>query len=249
MTEAKFIIVSGDKGGVGKSVMSTITTDYLLSQGIPAVLIEGDPQINDVAIRFHSQIESGQLSAIQVDLSGGAEGAKKAQALAENLEEIMEEADGDLTVVLNAPASLSSTIDESAGDFAEICHMLNMEMIAVWMIGKDFSSVATAQESKLIKAAHRRLAVVNYDDPDATEWRASGMSKRWQAGVGQEVEMPQMSGLLPLRIKDFRTSSYAAIAEGAGNDHDGKPLKLAYRIPLKRWVRETYDAVCKPLIG
>lgn len=242
--KGKFVVVSGDKGGVGKSVMSVLLTDYAIhTLRAPALaLIEGDPQIDDVATRFHSDREAGGLVIVKVDLASDAEAARKSQALGVQIEQLVTATpeDQQLLVVLNSPASLSSTIDDSAPDFRAICEALGLEMVAVWMIGRDKSSVVTAQRSELLRHAHRRVAVVNSDDPKETAWHIYEAVNTWQ---GEQFELRQLKGLVVSSLKDFHSCTFRRAAAGEAGA-TGKPLSLIERANLRRWI-ESADHICQ----
>lgn len=249
MSESKgrFVVVSGDKGGVGKSLMSTLLTDYAIHTiNAPALaLIEGDPQLDDVAARFQSKRETGHLVIVTVDLASDAEAARKSQSLGIHIEQLVTAADDDqqLLLILNSPASLSSTIDDSAPDFRAICDVLGLEMVAVWMVGRDKSSVDTAKRSELLRHAHRRVAVINAEEPRETAWHIYEASREWQ---GQQFELRQLKGVVVSSLKGFHSRSFREAAGGAAGEN-GHPLSLIERANLRRWI-ESVDCICRHVL-
>ena len=43
MTESRLIVFTGDKGGVGKSTLAVLMTEWLLSKGQSVQLVDADP--------------------------------------------------------------------------------------------------------------------------------------------------------------------------------------------------------------
>lgn len=61
-TITKFLIIHGDKGGVGKSFVATALADFLSSRGDKVAIIDSDTQNPDVARMFDKSLSCAQIN-------------------------------------------------------------------------------------------------------------------------------------------------------------------------------------------
>lgn len=179
----RIYIQHGDKGGVGKSLMSALLIDHLLLAG-PVTAIEGDGTISDIARRFGGV---AHVSGISIDLARPDAALDAIMALFLEIEQ----AGCPTPIVLNLPASASATLDQHAALMIETAHELGYEIVVAWMHAGDEDSSVLAGRSALCAAADRRVVIVNDRVQGAwTNWRARPERGKWLKSGGLESRLP-----------------------------------------------------------
>lgn len=176
----------GDKGGVGKSVVSALMVDMLLGKDNPVGIIEGDLQ-GDIGGRFlgHPEIK---LSLANLNRSGAAEEA--VLVFSEALEEL-----AGRDIVVNLPAGAGDTLEEFAEPLVSVAESLGFQTFVFYSLGHQSSATKNALrsvESGLLGAVpmENRCIVfpVFLGSPDSFDWVKSGA--REKAGNMQEIVIP-----------------------------------------------------------
>lgn len=138
----KAIIFShGDKGGVGKSTVAATITDLLLAGGKRVAIVEGDVDNADVARRFE-KVSSVQIARIR--LADFSEHQTAVNALFDFVHGVVEGDTAD-AIVVNLPASASSTIDREAELLSGILESIEINRRVVISAGNTRSAFETIQ--------------------------------------------------------------------------------------------------------
>lgn len=117
----------GDKGGVGKSLVSTFAVEYFLKEG-EILLVETDPKQPDVGKRYSG--EPG-VTLIGLSLNRAGDAANALARFGEGLERR-----GAERVVINLPSGAGETIDEFAGAIRELADALDYRLVVTYGLEK-----------------------------------------------------------------------------------------------------------------
>ena len=185
------LIVHGDKGGIGKSTYAGLAIDYLIQLGEgDVIVIEGDKKIDDVSRRYQ---EVTGVTGMLVDLARPDFSEEAILGLFEEIERV-----GGNHIVINLPASGSSTIDAQAEIIMPTVRSLGYEVYVAWLVGADEDSVTLAGESALCREADRKIAVLNEKEgnPEKFPWYQSRGRKEWleSGGAGRSFAMSYRAG-------------------------------------------------------
>jgi hypothetical protein len=122
-------ISHGDKGGVGKSMVSTALIEWLLDAGCKRLaLVEGDPSQPDLEKRY-AEVDQILTGYLPLNRPGKAAG-DAVTALATWIEENSPDA-----VVVNLPGGAGETLDSLGGVIRAVCDVLGMRMVALYSLG------------------------------------------------------------------------------------------------------------------
>lgn len=175
----------GDKGGVGKSVVSALLVDYLLQSGRYVGLVEGDLQ-GDIAERFVAH--SVEIAGVNLNKSGAAEEA--VLAFSEALESL-----AGRDVVVNLPAGAGDTLAEFAEPLISVAEALDFEVFVFYSLGHQAMATKNALRSLtsglLGNVPENRRCVVFpgfQGAPESFDWVKSGA--REKAGNMREIVIP-----------------------------------------------------------
>lgn len=228
------LIVHGDKGGIGKSTYAGLAIDYLIQLGEgDVIVIEGDKKIDDVSRRYQ---EVTGVTGMLVDLARPDFSEEAILGLFEEIERV-----GGNHIVINLPASGSSTIDAQAEIIMPTVRSLGYEVYVSWLVGADEDSVTLAEESALCREADRKIAVLNEKEgnPEKFPWYQSRSRKEWLESGGLE-------GILPCLTE--RVAIKARAIPGRYSDLERSPeLFIVERSSVFRWVRKAWETAVAPL--
>jgi len=228
------LIVHGDKGGIGKSTYAGLAIDYLIQKGEGNVIvIEGDKKIDDVARRYQGVTE---VTGMLVDLARPDFSEEAILGLFEEIERV-----GGQHVVINLPASGSSTIDAQSEIVMPTIRSLGYEVYVAWLIGSDEDSVTLAGESALCREADRKIAVMNEKagHPEKFPWYQSGVRKEWLESGGWEGVLPCLTERVAIKARSI---------PGRYSDLERSPeLFIVERSSVFRWVRKAWETAVAPL--
>lgn len=228
------LVVHGDKGGIGKSTYAGLAIDYLIKRAHGTVIvIEGDKKIDDVARRYQGVDD---VNGMLVDLARPDFSEEAILALFEEIERA-----GGTHVVINLPASASSTIDAQAEIVMTTVRNLGYEIYVAWLIGRDADSATLAGESALCREADKKIAVLNEKDgnPEKFPWYESETRKKWLESGGMEGILPCLTERVAIKVRAL---------PGRYSDLEKSPeLYIVERSSVFRWVRKAWEGVIAPL--
>jgi hypothetical protein len=180
----KLFFSHGDKGGVGKSVLSALLVDHLLVSGADVGIVEGDTQA-DIASRFAGMVD---VSAVNLNRSGAAEEA--VLAFSESLAEM-----SGKSVVVNLPAGSGDTLEAFAEPLVTVAESMGFDVFVFYSLGHQSSATKNAirsVESGLLNAVPRDNRCIVFPgflgNPDSFDWVKSGA--REKAGNIREIIIP-----------------------------------------------------------
>lgn len=220
----------GDKGGTGKSMLSALLVDYLLSQGREVAILEGDLGQPDIARRFAGKVRVG---AVNLNQAGAADAA--VAAFGGWLEE---QKSGD--AVVNLPAGAGDTLDALADVLVAVAEGIGQRVGVVYSLGAYETSTQGALRSfehGLLGAAHRRVAALPefLGAPAAFHWQRAGAGAVFLRTGGIEVAIP---ALRPESLRDKVLS-----LPGSFTDLVTSPeLTLTERAMFQRWLSKGHAA-------
>ena len=225
MEARKLILIHGQKGGVGKSLVSSLLVELAPTKPL---IVECDDSAPDVARRYKNHGYEGlQIELLTAD--------SPADALSDMMSSVEDAPEAQ--IVINLPAAAGSVVDEYAEQIREVAHGLQRELVAVFVIGAGQDSLAAAvkcAKSGLASVTHRRIAVINrfFGTPARLGWNDESRA-RWR---GDEVILPELATRIADRIRTI-DEPLKMIA-----DPDNRVIPIADRSLLRRWLRD-----CEPL--
>lgn len=225
----KLILVHGDKGGVGKSTLAGLAIDYAIQHFGQVAVVEGDEKIDDVSSRFAGV---AGVQGFMVDLA-------RPDASEESVIALFDELEGaglPDVVVVNTPASASSTLDRQAKVLVEAAHDMGYSVHVAWMLGPDDSSAALSAESQLCKLADRKVAVVNcrFGDGKRFSWTRHKARAAWLESGGFESALPALTDRAITAVQD-QPGRYSDLAA------PGSALSTITRKYVGEWVRAAHE--------
>lgn len=233
----QLFISHGDKGGTGKSMAAAIMLDHLLATGAPVLLIEGDPAIPDMALRFRGAAVPTEL--VNLNRAGDAETSFN------KLGNILEAAAAaNQHVVVNMPAGAGDTVDELAPVLSEIVSAVGYELVVTFSIGPHRTST-----DALIKSLARGLMAVV--DPTRRsvlypaflgnaaqfDWAKNPARTDFMSAGGREAVIPV------LRPDDLRDKILAAPGAFSALAEDKAGFSVTERALFRRWLAIAHDSI------
>lgn len=235
MTHKKHIYIShGDKGGVGKSVLSAAVAEALLRESGKLALVEGDATQPDVALRYEQ--DPGVIVGI-LPLNRAGDANPAVSAFAKWLEESDPQA-----VVINLPAGASDTLDEHGGLIRELADALGYNLVCYYSLGKGDTPTAglvKSLKSGLMSHIDPARQIVVYPEfqgkPDTFVWHAHPAR---QSFGGREIIMPALPNPAAFRLM---LGTPGRIADLATRGAQG--WMVVDRLNVGRWLKITLDAI------
>ncbi|MBU2737734.1 hypothetical protein [Acidithiobacillus concretivorus] len=235
----KLIISHGDKGGVGKSIFSMLTVDYLLDRNLSVAVVEGDVETGDVANRYEG-VEGVTVFSVDLDKSG-RDAENSMTVLFRHIEQM-----GCENVVINAPANAKKAFDTNANLILPVAQDLGFEVCVAWMIGVEEASAEMSSRSLICKMADRKMAVVNRHesayDADFSWFTQPIYKDTWIKGGGLVGEIPELASRVASVLKTHKNRSLASLT-GADS-----PLFIVDRQSIRNWLRQSWVNAVIPLI-
>lgn len=229
------LVVHGDKGGVGKSTIASLATDWARRQFGRVMLVEGDETIFDVAPRFdgHADVEILAVDLARPDMSE--------DAIVALLGEI-ERAGGDRHIIINTPASASKTLDAQADLIVPTLEEMGYRLLVAWMIDVGEDSAALSMQSKLCALAKHKIAIRNERLKPAASlpWERHPARDAWRASGGIEGTLPALSERVAARLRGIPNAPVSQLISDSR-------LTAVERQSIKRWVTGAWIGAIEPL--
>lgn len=228
----------GDKGGVGKSVISTLATEYLLNRGRVA-LVETDPRQPDVAVRYGGDPDVTIVTS-SMNRAGDSENALTKFGL------WLEQESPD-QVVVNLPSGAGETIDQHSELIRALADQLGYRLVVVYALEKGPVATAVMIESlkngllSVVDTENRFVAYPLYKgDPEIFEWYKT---KERKEGLIGEITIPALrstSALSKLESTPGRLSALTAF------DYMPPGWMIVEQASVRRWYSAGLESI-KPL--
>ena len=234
----KMLVSHGDKGGTGKSMVSTVLVEYALAHHPDGLLIiEGDTRVPDVARRYQ-----GHVPGIAVPLN--RPGRQAEEAVAQLFERI--EAKNPKTVIINLPGSAGETLDPLARELlAPTVEALGIDLTVLYALGPDVSSAEGALQSArdgLVSVAGRRIAVLNEHLGDAANFAIRQHRSDAEELYHAILMLPPLAESVARVVRET-PGPLAQLIEGPDS-----PLSTIHRMLLRSW-RDRAFAIARAAFG
>ena len=228
MSEIHF--VGGEKGGVGKSVLSRVLCQYCIDEQIPFACIDADTS-HGALLRYYSEY------AQPVDLERF-----------ESADQIMDRALGaQRKVLVDLPAQSARLLKRwfEAGDVLRFAKDMGVELFFWHVSDGGFDSINELERALADLADQAHLVVVKNKgrSSDFSQFDESGAARRLVEKGGRIVELPALHAATMYKIDRKGSSFWAAVHSSEGE------LSL---LPMERqrtrlWLNQAYLELGKVL--
>jgi hypothetical protein len=188
-TNNRLFFSHGDKGGVGKSMLSALLVDHLLQIDREVAVIEGDKGA-DIAERFAGLIK---VEAENLNRSGASNEA--VIGFIDKLSKLSD--DGVQDVVINLPSGAGDTLEELAPAIVESAEMIGFVPFVFYSLGHQPVGTANALRSlksgllDLVSSENRCMVYPAFQGtPDKFDWVTSGNRDKFDI---PEIVIPAIS--------------------------------------------------------
>lgn len=186
----RFVVVHGDKGGVGKSMTAMVLTDLLLTSDIPVAVIDADTRNPDVGRMFRES----ECPNIGINLRATDGWMDVIDFVHQN---------PDHTFILSMPAGISESMDQEFADFVRFLKGhgektgRGSELILWWVINLFPDSINLLQETieHHGKDFHQVVVVRNniFGQPsDFVFWNDTPLCREIEKKGGLTVDLPPL---------------------------------------------------------
>ncbi len=229
---SEIYIVSGNKGGSGKSMAAAVKVDGLLALGRPVALLEGDEGQPDLALRYVYS-PGVTLGAVNLNRAGDSEAAVAAFGA------WLEEQRTD--VVVNLPAGAGDTLDNLAAVIVGVCHELGQTVRVLYALGMHRTASDDLRKSLaggLMGAVPPPQRLVIYPEflgkVASFDWHKTSDRETYLAAGGRETVLP---ALRPEALRDkvlaLSGPFHTMLAPDGG-------LTLTERVMFRRWLTQAH---------
>ena len=218
-------MISGCKGGVGKSIVSMALVDYLQALGVDVVLIETDRYIPDVGRPYQHSVETHIL---ELDESDG---------WMELVNVCVDRPDS--TVVINGAARDSKGVDKYGKTFNDALPQIQRKLVTLWVINTQRDSLEMLKSFMAVISQSDVHVVRNefYGTTGKFElYNGSELRKRIEGRGGKSVTFPYLADRVAHEL--YSTPMSIAVAM--------KELPMGNRVELARWrgvAREMFEEI------
>ncbi|CAA9892576.1 Protein MobD [Candidatus Methylobacter favarea] len=221
----KIVLIGGSKGGVGKSMVSMATVDYLQEQGESILLIESDTSNSDVWKTYKDSV-----AAELVDLDA-ADGWIHLVNLCDSKPECV--------VVINTAARNNQGVSAYGNTLNNTLAELQRDLVTLWVINRQRDSLELLKD--YMDAIPDTLVHVlrnGYfgDEKKFELYNDSKISGTVESRGGQSLNFPELAD----RVSDDLYSKRLSIAKAL------KEMPIGNRAELSRWrgeVKKTLAAI------
>jgi hypothetical protein len=206
--------VGGSKGGVGKSMMTVATLDYVLERGDKALLIECDTSNPDVWKAYKDQVP-----AELIDLDEG-----------DGWIHLVNTCDShrDTVIVVNTAARNNVAVKQYGQTLDSSLEELGTQLIALWVINRQRDSLELLKEfMDAVPSASVHVVRNGYfgDERKFELYNGSKIRESIESRGGKSVTFPDLADRVADDIYTKRLSLSAA----------AKTLPIGNRAELSRW--------------
>jgi len=219
--------VGGSKGGVGKSMVTLATVDYLLERGAKVVLIECDTSNPDVWKAYREQTETELIDLDEAD--GWIHFVNVCEQSRDKFVVVNTAARNNLAV-----KKYGQTLDSSLGE-------LRSRLVALWVINRQRDSVGLLKQfMDAIPNAEVHVVRNGYfgDEKKFALYNASKLRETVEGRGGKSITLPDLADQVADDIYVQRLSLSAA----------AKSLPIGNRAELGRWRAEVRTVLAQVLV-
>lgn len=225
---------SGDKGGVGKSVVAGVVVDWLLASGKSVALIEGDVNMPDVGMRH---ADAPDLAIFKLPLNRAGDEGDAIARLSNWLEKNTAE-----YAVVNLPANASETLDAQAEILRVVCDAADYRMAAAWSLAQS-EAAADALASSFVSGLlsfvepENRLVLIPefFGRPESFAFLNSDKKGDW---LYHEAVMPKLAPSIVWEAVAKASKPFSTLAT-----EPDQGLNIHGRIVLNRWLSASRNAL------
>lgn len=230
---SKFILIHGDKGGVGKSMVAQSLANYLMARGKKVAIVEADTQNPDVGRMYSSHVPVAQTNV------------RSENGWMDVMDFVMKHPDH--TIIMNTPAGIGEYMKTDMASFAQFLRDQDVpvEMELWWTMNVQHDSVNLLNEAYKAYGQHfARLRVVcnlHYSGGDKSAngpfvlWHESTLKSQVEKKGGMTIYFPGLhirvvaKVLDPRKIMPFSDAADTVVGEEVGLEH-------SERWKLQQWL-------------
>lgn len=230
---APIILVDGDKGGVGKSVVAGSLVDWIFGKGRSVAVVDGDARNADVGRLFDDL-----LPVKQADL--------RVHDGWMDVTDFVYGQPADRTVVISMPAGIGGELKREADRFADMAKQLARPIMLLWVINRTPDSVILLREALDSIGGHlaHRVVFKNlfFGEPEKfRRWDGSETRKEFERSGGTVLGFPELHERVmdklfadPSRMMPYSAAA-VPVAQFATSQHG---LTASECIELNTWLKE-----------
>jgi hypothetical protein len=222
--ERRIYWIGGSKGGVGKSMMTLVTLDYVLSRGDKVLLVECDTSNPDVWTAYKDHLNSALIDLDDAD----------------GWIQLVNTCDmhRDSVVVVNTAARNNHAVSRFAQTLETSLEELATKLVALWVINRQRDSLELLKQ--FMDAVPRaRVHVVRngyFGEEEKFElYNTSDMRKTVERHGGKSVTLPDLAD----RVADDIYTKRLPLSVAA------KTLPIGNRAELGRWRGEVLKVLAQ----
>jgi hypothetical protein len=212
-------MVSGCKGGVGKSIVSMALLDYMIKLGRKCLLIEADTANDDV---FKAYGDSVVTAHINLDAEEGWV----------ELVNLLD-ANQDSIAVINFGARSNSGVTQYGETLMGLLEDLKRKLVTFWVINTDRDGLELLKDYLPVVEGSLVHVVKNtyFGNDDRFDlYNSSKLRQQVEAGGGKSLVFPKLLPMVSRELYNNRLTIKAAIADTS--------VPLGNRGVLKAWQRK-----------
>lgn len=235
MAQKTYIYITGGKGGIGKSTVAQIITDYKAETG-RVLLIDTDPSNADSSANYKGK-EGTNVRTIRENIrSEDSSGQIDSSGLINTLN--LADSEDVETIIIDAPAGDSTLLANAGGIITSACKQAEIKSVFVWLVDSNDRTPVNALHAcwPAIKDADQILLVKNFRKGNNFEFfdRAEVMKEIKASKNVQIIELPKIASRIEehLRINRMTLKEIATITP-LGNRVEGARLRDELHNTLK----------------
>lgn len=214
---APIYYVGGSKGGVGKSKMSFVLIDYLLSQEKKVLLVESDNSNPDV-YKTHEPYSGPNLICGITDLDSQEGWMNLVDLLEDNPEHF---------VVINSAARSNMGIGKYGATFRETLPELDRKLFTFWMLNRQRDAVELLKGflDSFPEAPVNACRNLHFGEPDKFEIYNTSKVREIVEANGLTLDFPSLSPRVADKLYSDRLPIWIAQEQ----------FRISCRVELSRW--------------
>lgn len=235
MAKKTYIYVTGGKGGIGKSTMTQVLTDYKAETG-RVLLVDTDPTNADSSASYKDGKDANVRAIRERIRSEDSSGQIDASGLMNTLN--LADSEDVETIVIDAPAGDSMLLANAGEIITSACKQSGIKSVFVWLIDSNDRTPVNALHASwsAIKDADQILLVKNFRKGNNFEFfdNSNAMEEITTAKNVQIIELPKIASRIEEHLRIERmTFKEIAKKTPLGNRVEGARLRAQLHDMLK----------------